>query len=785
MYQHPYGHFNDDGTEFIVTNPDAPRALDNFLWNDACFSIVQHTGVGCFDYQVGDLEGIQLLTGIGRTCDFDVFGRDHLMNRLVYIRDNDSGQYWNVNWEPVCRPPQKFECRQGLGYTILSNTSDDVEAAFRVFVPPGSDPVELWDFRIKNRRGAPRKLSVFFYVQFQFAFKWGFNSYGDMFYREAHWNRELNAVVASKHPFRRPHDFLTGFLMCDRPIAAFDGSRDAFVGVYGTLKDPAAVVHGRCSNTRGSSDATVGALQFDLVLEPGQEESLSLVLGATDQEGRIASIRERFLGHSGEFFAQLAANNADMVAANRVKTPSPLFDQMVNVWIKQGARYGSRWCRWGWNGYRDIVQHGLGVSAQLPERTRSILLEALRHQYRNGLALRGWNPVDEKPYSDSALWLVFTLCAYLKETGDTALLAEEAPYYDGGPAAVLDHVRATLDFLENNKGAHGLLLIKFGDWNDSLTGVGKEGRGESVWLSIAYAEALREMAALMRFLGRPETEADYTRRRERIVAAINEQAWDGQWYLRCFDDDGRAIGSQQNRFGRIFMEPQSWALIADIASPERVRRLLESCDRLLLTDLGYMLLSPPFTELDPNIGRISSMEPGICENGTVYTHVNAWMILGLLRLGMADKAYELFQRITPASLCGPDDPKRSASFQYANCYFGPQHKNRPLQQEFTWITGSLAWLNTVLVNELLGAKPDYAGLRVQPCLPSAWEEARIRRTWRGATYDIVIRNPQRIEGGAVELTLDGRPFAGTVLPEFRDGQVHAVVATLRPKPANR
>lgn len=781
LTRHPYGHFNTTGTEFIVTSPDAPRALDNFLWNDACFSVVQHTGVGCFDYQPGDKEAIQLLTGIGRTCDFDVVGRDHLMSRLVYIRDNDTGTFWNLNWEPVCRPGGKFECRQGLGYTILTSQTDGIEASFRIFVPPGNDPVELWDLRIKNGGAVARNLSIFVYVQFQFSFKWGFNSYGDAIYREAHFNPELNAVVASKHPFRRPHDFLTGFLTSDQPVAAFDGSRDAFVGAYGSLADPVAVRQGRCSNTPGSADAIVGALQFDLVIPPGGDKPLSLVLGATDHESKIACLRQRYLGHADTFFAQLTAQSERLVAANRVKTPDPLFDQMVNVWIKQGASYGSRWCRWGWNGYRDIVQHGLGVSALNPARTRAILLEALRYQFPTGLALRGWNPVDEKPYSDSALWLVFTLCAYLKETGDRGLLDEQVPYYGGETtASVLDHVGTALNFLEKNKGAHGLILIKFGDWNDSLTGAGKEGRGESVWLSIAYAEAMREMAALMGWLARPGAQADYVRRRNDMAAAINGHAWDGQWYRRCYDDDARPIGSRENRFGRIFMEPQCWALIAGIASPERAAQLIDSCDRLLLTELGYMLLSPPYTELDPGIGRLSSMEPGIAENGTVYTHLNIWMILGLLRLGKADKAYDIFKRITPCSLTGPTDPKRNASFLYSNCYFGPQHKNRPFQQEFTWITGSYAWLNTVLINELIGAKPDYAGLRVQPCLPTAWPEASIARTWRGATYHIQVRNPHRLEGGRVELVVDGKFLPGDLVPAFADGKTHDVVATMLP-----
>jgi cellobiose phosphorylase/cellobionic acid phosphorylase len=781
LRQRSHGHFNEDGTEFIVTNPDVPRAIDNFLWNDACFSIVQHTGVGCLDYQPGDKEAIQLLTGIGRTCDFDVFGRDHLMSRLVYIRDNDTGKFWNLNWEPICAPTEKFECRQGLGYTILTNTTDGIEARFRIFVPPGNDPAELWDLNIKNCCAGVRHLSIFVYVQFQFAFKWGFNSYGDTVYREVHFNRDQNAVVATKHPFCKPHDFLTGFLASDQPIKTFDGSRDAFVGTYGTLTNPAAVQRGYCSNTPGSADATAGILQFDFVINPGEEKPLTLILGATDNESKIAFFRDRYFGHTDSFFEKLAAQNARMVAANKVKTPDPLFDQMVNVWIKQGASYGSRWCRWGWNGYRDIVQHGLGVSALNPPRTRGILLEALRHQFPNGLALRGWNPVDEKPYSDSALWLVFTLCAYLKETGDFFLLDEQVPYYGSDiSASVLDHICAALDFLENNKGAHGLILIKFGDWNDSLTGVGKEGRGESVWLSIAYAEAMREMASLMAFLSRPAAQADYSRRRDAITNSINTHAWDGKWYRRCYDDDARPIGSHENRFARIFMEPQCWALIAGVADSERASQLIDSCDDLLLTELGYMLLSPPYTEFDSGIGRISSMEPGIAENGTIYTHLNIWMILGLLRIGKADKAYDIFKRITPCFPSEPTDPKRHASFLYANCYFGPHHKSHPFQQQFTWITGSYAWLNTVLINEWIGAKPEYAGLRLRPCLPTTWPEVSICRSWRGTTYDIKISNPHRVESGRVELVVDGKPHPGDLLPAFGDGRVHEVIVTMLP-----
>jgi cellobiose phosphorylase len=768
----PTLHFSEDGAECTLDDPRTARAVDNYLWNDSCFGIVNQTGIGCFDYQVGSSEAVQLLTGIGRTCDFDVFGRDHLMSRLVYLRDMDTGEFWNLNWEPACRPFDRYECRHGLGYTVITNVTNGIEGRFRIFLPPGDAPAELWTLSLSNPGSKVRRLSIFLYCQLQLAYKWGFDSYGTAIYREVHWNRELNAVVGSKHPFRRPHDYLTAFLTTDHAISGFDGSRSAFVGTYNTLAGPDAVARGRCSDTPGSAEDTILALQLDLVVPPGESGTIHAMLGATDQEANIRDLRDRLLSRTGEHFEQRLAEGRRLVEHNSVQTPDPVFDRMVNVWIKQGASFGAEWCRWGWNGYRDIVQHGLGVSALAPARTRAILLEALRHQYSSGLALRGWNPVDTKPYSDSALWLVFTLCAYLKETGDIPLLDARVPFYDGGGDTVLGHLQRALDFLEANKGAHGLPLIKFGDWNDSLTNIGREGRGESVWLAIAYAEAMREMAGLMHYLGRDAEASDCLARRQAVADAVNTHAWDGTHYLRCFDDEGRPVGSAQNRFAKIFMEPQCWALIAGIAPPERAARLIESCDQFLGTPLGYRLLAPAFTELDPAIGRISSMEPGIAENGTVYTHLNIWMILGLLRQGLADKACELFRKITPGYLAGPDDPKRLASFTYANCFFGPDHKNRPFQQEFTWVTGSFAWLNTVLINEMIGVQPDYNCLLLNPRIPSLWKECSIQRSWRNALYRIRIR---RIDGTELQ---DGALTAGSRLPLPTPGAEHSVEVRL-------
>ncbi len=737
---HPYGHFNDDGSEFIITDPKTPRAFDNFLWNDVIFSSVLQTGTGFIDYQIGDTEAIQLLTGVGRTCDLEVFGRDGLMSRLIYIRDNETGEYWNVNWEPVKKEYEYYRCRHGLGYSIIESATNGIHATFRIFIPKGNDPVELWTLELENKSDKKRDLSVFVYNQFMFSYKWGFNSYGDMLFRTSYFNHEQNAMIAAKKPHIAPHNYLTSYLTTNKEVVSYDGSRDFFVGQYNSLNEPEAVINGKCTNTQGASDATIGAIHMDISLEPSEKDKIEMILGVTDKEEHITVHKEKYLEKSDVWFDKLQLLNNNFKNKNKITTPDKHLDRMINVWAKQITSYGAQWCRWGWMGYRDIVQHGYGVSSINPELTKSILIEAFQYQYSDGRALRGWNPVDEKPYSDSGLWLVFTLVSYLKETGDTNFLNQIVAYYDKGEDSVLAHIEQALNFLETNRGEHDLVLIKFGDWNDSLTGIGKEGRGESVWLSMAYAEALNQMMEVYTFLGEKSKFTGYKNNYQRIKKAINSTAWDGDWFVRCFDDDGKPVGSDKNKQGKIFLNTQSWALISGVADEERTNKLLNSVDKRLKTEIGYLLLAPTFFEFDPGIGRISSMAPGICENGTVYSHVNIWMIFGFLRAGKVDEAYNAFKRFTPGYLTGEeDDPKREMPpFLFANGYYGPDHKNNKFQMEYTWITGSVSWIYNVIMKEMIGIKPFFDGLIIDPKLPSEWKNIQVEREYQGKIFHIEI-----------------------------------------------
>ena len=765
-----YGHFGDDGLSFVVTNPATPRAFDNFLWNDAVFSCVQQTGIGTCDAQIDGREAIQVFSGVGRVVDIETFGRDHLMSRLVYVRDMATGAFWNVGWEPVCRPCSDYACTHGLGWTRIVSETDGIRASLLIFVPPGREAVECWHLSLENRSGRPRSLGVFVYNQYALQYKWGFNGYGDMIYRGAWFNESLNAMVVQKHPYIAPHRYLTAFLTADHPAVGHDGSRDHFVGTYRTLKDPQAVVDGACTDSPGSSEATVGVLQFSFELAADASETVRLLTGLTDSEAAIADVRRRCFANFAAAFEALVAEKRAMVAHNAVETPDPHFDRLANGWLKQQTLYGATWCRWGWMGYRDIVQHGHGVSSFEPARTRAILLDACAHLHRNGVAVRGWNPLDQKPYSDSPLWLAFALVDYVKETGDFALLEASAPYLDGGEGTVSEHLDAALQYLWDGRGAHGLCLIRFGDWNDSLTNIGKAGRGESVWLSMAFVRACDLMATLWRRLGHAPRAVREADRAQTVRQAVRETAWDGDWYLRCFDDEGRPVGSRTNEEGRIFVNAQSWAMLCGAADDAQAASLLAACDAHLMTDLGYRLVAPPFRTRDDRIGRISYLEPGICENGTIYSHGNAFMVYALLMRGESDRAYDIFRRIAPGYVPDAASPKAaSPAYIFANCYYGPDHRNRPLQMEFTWITGSVAWFVNDIQDWLVGVRRDYDGLVIDPKLPSAWNEVRVHRTFRGREFDVRIART-----GRRRVVLNGEPLEGDFIALERSRGTNAV-----------
>ena len=761
-----YGDFDNQNREYVITQPDTPRAWDNYIWNDAYYRYVDQLGKGYSRYQTQEGHQTQLLFGAHNNPQD---------SRLLYIRDEERGVYWNIGWDPVQRTPDSYQCRHGLGYTIIENQTQGIRATDRIFVPPGNDPVEYWSVTLKNESDQTRTLSVFTYAEMSLA---GARTYGHMMFMSGHFYPELNAVIARKRAEGMPTTKYAAFLASDVKPESFDASQRTFLGPYRRVANPIAVEQGKCFNSVGTGEPVVGCLQIKMQLQPGEEQTITFLLGVTDNV-KPAEETKRLLDlylskeKADQKFAELKADKEKRFSTVWVDTPDEHLNSLTNIWNKQQVDWGATWVRWGIKGYRDILQQAQGITVVDPELCKKDFLDACCFQYADGFALRGWDPVDKMAYADSAQWMIGTITEYVRETGDFAVLDQVVPYFDKGEDTVFEHMLKALRKLHSDRGEHGLSLIHFGDWNDSLTAVGTGGRGESVWLSMAFARSCLLLSELAKQIKKQDVAQELDAMYMEIKQNINEHAWDGEYYICAYDDNGRAIGSRQNKEGKIFLNMQSWAALSGVAEGGRLDQCLAAIEKELDSGYGFVLQKPVYTEFDPNIGRLTNLEPGICENATVYSHGNAFLILGYLTVGRSDKAYSAYRSILPEN---PNNPSNTAvPYVFPNAYFGPDHKSSPGRIEYSWITGSCAWIFQSVLEYMLGVRRDYEGLRFDPRLPSEWPLARVTRVFRGDTYEVEIENPKGVQTGVKELLVDGKSVdPKSVVKPFGDGKVHTV-----------
>jgi cellobiose phosphorylase len=703
--------------------------------------------------------------------------------RFIYVRDDDTGRYFAVGWLPVARPYSKYLAIAEPGCQWITNVTDDIRAEWRIFVPAGDDPVEIWHLKLADRSGRPRRLSVFTYVSMKCD---GYDLYSGEMFRLARYVPEQQAIFvrmdAEQHEkidFPWHNGFMTGSL----PPESWDADPGPFIGGGGrTLRDPQAVETGRCTGSVAPMWPSAAALHWRLDVPASGETQLRILLGACDGEPTIDRLRRKYLvGWTTEYdhLRDVCESNNALVAPVRIDAaPELSLAGMLNVWVKLQCHYGLYWGRWGFCGYRDQLQQVVGNLSQAPDLCRERILAACRHQYADGFALRGWRPIDTHRNVDSASWLIHAVTEYVKETADFALLDEVAPFYDSGEAPVRDHLVRALDRLWADRGAHGLPLSFEGDWNDSLTGPCRRGKGESVWMGMAFCRAaalLRELALKLK----NQPLADQLAARQRAMAdAVNAHGWDGGWYLCALDDDGEPIGSAKNDEGRIFLNTQSWAHLGGVADDERWTKSWAAAREQLDTGWGFMLNTPAYTRVHPNVGRLSYIRPGAGENASVYTHGNAFLFLALLERGLADEALEVWRGINPAN---PARPGAAMPNVFYNGFYGPDSEIMPGLADHAWTTGSCAWMLHGVVELMFGLRRTYDGLVIRPCIPSTWPTARITRVYRGTTYRVTIDNPHAISGAAVEsIAIDGTPHAHAA-PLPIDAGTHEVTVTLDDK----
>jgi cellobiose phosphorylase len=805
-----YGHFDDPNREFVITRPDTPLPWLNMLGQDEFFGLCTQTAGGYSFWKDARLRRLTRYRYNNVPMDND--------GRCLYVKQGRT--IWNPGWKPVRTPLDAYECRHGLGYTRITGRKGGVEVEQLMFVPPGEN-VEIWRIAVRNRSRKRQKFTLFSFVEFCF-----FEALNDMTnYQRTYSIGEVEIdgpAIYHKTEYRERRDHYTLFA-CTRPIDGYDTSRDAFVGVHHGLHDPQAVLAGKCTNSRAHGWNPVGAFQVNLELKPGAEEQFAFLLAYVEQgdrlkfaapfvmnktRGRELVARLSDLAAIDAAFAAVKARWDELLSVYQApKVPNEHLRRMVNTWnpVQVMATFNLSRSTSGYEtgigrgmGFRDSNQDVLGFVHLLPARARQRILDIAGTQLADGTCYHQYQPLTKKGnadagsgFNDDPLWLILSTCAYVRETGDATILYEPIGCADepGSKTTLLEHLEISVAYTLRNRGPHGLPLIGRADWNDCLNlncfsnqpnesfqTTANAGRGdvaESVMIAGLFLYAARDLAALYRWLKRGTDAARLDVHHAEMLHTIETQAWDGEWYTRAFDAESRPVGSKVCAEGKLFIESQAWCVLGGAGRDNgRARQALNAVDQhLYRRGLGCALQWPPYSEYHLELGEISSYPPGYKENAGVFSHNNTWIHIGWTIFGEGEKALDYYLSICPSAK-KDHDVYRSEPYVYAQMT-ASQFSPTPGEAKNSWLTGTAAWSLIVASQYILGIRPDYDGLRVDPCVPKKWRGFTVKRKFRGVEYTIEVSNPHGVCKGVKSLVVDGQNVRGNVIPAPAAGR-HAV-----------
>jgi len=777
-----YGFFDQAAREYVVTNPATPTPWINYIGHIKYGGFVSNNAGG-FSYHLTPKKG--------RLLRYRYNGLpDDRPGRYIYIRDNDSGDFWSNAWQPVQKPLAQYqtETRHGLSYTKIISQYSGIKTTTTYFVPMGEE-LELWAMEIENCGQEDRHLSSFSYAEFcpldpfmdQFAFTYtrkisrlkaagtGINYSFLMYYHEA-----IRTVYHS-----------TCFAVSE-PLSGYETTRERFIGRYRSESNPEMLESGKTTDQGAIGGNPVAVLKNTITLKPGQKKFLVYVLGpgTVQKEGRKALARYGSAGGVQAALDKLAAWWDGNLSTLSVRTPDENMNTMLNLWnqyqchltfviSRSTSLYDGGFFREGF-GYRDSHQDTLGVMHCMTARVRERLITLLGAQYKSGKAPHIYNPLTDQgrgwDCSDDHLWIVQSVCAYVKESGDLDFFREPVKFLDGGKAPVYEHLKRALDHSLSTRGRHGLCLGFEADWNDCLNL--HEG-GVSVWTTIFLAYGLQEFVAAARVLKKMKDVEKYSRAYEQIKAVINKVAWDGKWYTRAYTAKGAVVGSQKNKEGRLYLLPQAWSIMAGIADSRRAITCMDSVAQKLYTKHGLIKLTPSYTRYDDEIGSITMFPPGTNENGGVFCHSNLWPVVAECMLGRGDLAFKYYSTLNPVRYNGDADVHATEPYIYSQQLRGIEHPNFGMGEN-SWLTGTASWAMYSGITYILGLQPQYDGLLIDPCIPAKWDGFVINRDFRGAKYRITVENPAHVQKGVKQIIVDGRKMPGKLIPAGLKGREHEV-----------
>ena len=815
-----YGYFDDAKKEYVIQSPQTPYPWINYLGTQAFFSLISNTAGGYCFYKDARLRRITRYRY--NNVPIDMGGR--------YFYINDNGTIWNPGWSPVKTALDFYECRHGMGYTVITGQKNDLKAEVTFFVPQDFNG-EIQRVCLTNTGSAAKSFKLFSFAEWCL-----WDAQDDCTNFQRNFSTGCVEIEGStiyhrtEYKDRRNH---YAFYSVNDAIDGYDTDRDSFIGLYNGFGDPQAVTDGKATNSFADGWSPIASHYKEITLQPGETKTLIFILGYVENpvekkfeaDGKTlnkeiahAMIEKYNTPEKVEAgLAELKAAWDKLLGIFNVNTSDEKVNRMVNIWnqyqcmvtfnLSRSASYFESGIGRGM-GFRDSNQDILGFVHQIPDRARDRLIDLASTQLPDGGCYHQYQPLTKKgnsdiggDFSDDPLWMILSVGAYIKESGDWGILDQLVPYDNDESKAqpMLEHLRVSFYHIVNNLGPHGLPLAMRADWNDCINlscfsdkpgesfqtytnprfaaegGYSKV--AESVMVATLFTYVGPTYVGILKHLGKDDEAAAAQAEIDKMKKNVMESAFDGDWFLRAYDASGAKMGSKECEEGKIFIEPQGFAVLSEIGKEEGADiKTLNSIDKYLNTKYGLVLNNPAFTKYYIQYGEISTYPGGYKENAGIFTHNNAWIICAEAYAGRGDKAFEYYSKIAPAFNEEISDLHKTEPYVYGQMIAG-KDASRFGEGKNSWLTGTAAWNFVAISQYILGIAADWDGLKVDPSIPKDWDGFTATRQFRGATYNIKVENPNHVSKGVVSMLVDGKKVDGCVAPAC-DGGVHEIVVTL-------
>ena len=813
-----FGFFDDSNREYVITNPKTPYPWINYLGSQQFFSLISNTAGGYSFFKDARLRRITRYRYNNTPIDMG--------GRYFYINDGET--VWNPGWSPSKTDLDSYECRHGMGYTVINGKKNDISATVTFFVPNDFNG-EVQKVVLKNEGTAKKSFKLFSFAEWCL---WNASDDGENFQRNFNTGEvEIEgSTIYHKTEYKERRDHFA-FYTVNADIAGYDTDRDSFIGLYNGFGNPQVVMANSPSNSVADGWSPIASHCIDITLDAGETKEFVFVLGYVENgddkwtadgqmnKSQAYAMMEMFntSEKADKALEELKTSWVDLLSKYSVTTSDENVNRMVNIWnqyqcmvtfnMSRSASYFESGIGRGM-GFRDSNQDLLGFVHQIPERARERILDLAATQFEDGGCYHQYQPLTKKGndavggnFSDDPLWMILSTAAYIKETGDYAILDEMVPYDNDESKAqpLMHHLKQSFYKVAKEVGPHGLPLAMRADWNDCLNlscfsdtpgdsfqtstspkfGDDKFSKvAESIFVAGLFTFAGPEYVALCKKRGDNAEAQKAQAEIDKMAENIMRDGYDGEWFLRAYDDFGKKVGSKDNAEGKIFIEPQGFCVMSGLGKDTGADiKALDSVDKYLNSDYGLVLNNPAFTKYYIEYGEISTYPGGYKENAGIFCHNNAWIICAEAFVGRGDKAFEYYSKIAPAFLEDISDLHKTEPYVYAQMIAGKDAR-RHGEAKNSWLTGTAAWNFVAISQYILGIIPDFDGLKIDPSIPKEWDGFTATRKFRGDTFNITIKNPNHVSKGVVSVKCDGKEIAGNVIPVIGDGAEHTIEVLL-------